>query len=177
VCDVCGLQRATLLAAQLTTRSAADADYERSIAMFLHATAAAELHERPDIAVKWVHASELCLTDEGVCRDRDGTRVRCVWKSAPWNSLLHLIDGASAAAESSGGHGAERDVLRKLLFSPDVHVYQVSGTLAIRPLPSLLLSAHVTLSTLPAMRSLCGLLSSTTPIFLPSCAAASPTAA
>ena len=177
MCDVCGMQRTMSLAAQLTTRSAADAEYERSIAVFLHATAAEELKDRPDIAVKWVHVSELCLTDEGVCRDRDGTRVRCVWKSAPWHSLLHLLDGASATTESSGGHGAQHDVLRKLLFSPDVHVYQVSGSFASLLLPLRLLSPQVTPSTPPAMLSLCGLPSSTAPIFLLSCAAASPTAA
>ena len=159
------------------THSAADAEHERSIAMFMHATAVEGLKDRPDITIKWVNASELQLSDEGVCRDGDGTRVRCVWKSAPWRSLLHLFDldeasGASGQSVASDGHGAQHRILRKLVFSQDVHVYQVSGLLA----SFFIRLKNDTPSPYP-IPSLCGPHSLTARTFCPSCAPASPMAA
>jgi hypothetical protein len=95
----------------LTRRSATEAEYERSIAIFLHATAVEGLKELPDISIKWVQASELSITDDGIIRDREGTRVRCVWKSASWR---HLVSAKQPA------------IVDELLFSPEVHVYQAS---------------------------------------------------
>ena len=91
-------------------RSAPDAEHERSIAMFLHATAVEGLKDAPGIAVKWVQASELLVSDDGILRDREGTRVRCAWKTAPWRYICTLPPSA---------------VTSKLFYSQDVHVYQV----------------------------------------------------
>ena len=79
--------------------------------MFLHATAAEGLKELPDISIKWVQASELSAADDGVIRDREGIRVRCVWKSASWRYLVSVKQPA---------------IVDELLFSPEVHVYQAS---------------------------------------------------
>ena len=93
------------------TCSAADAEYERSIAMFLHATAVEGLKLLPDISIKWVQTSDLHVADDGAIRDGEGTRVRCVWKSASWRYLCSHQQPA---------------IIEKLLYSPDVHVYQAS---------------------------------------------------
>jgi hypothetical protein len=92
-------------------RSAPDAEYERSIAMCLHATAVEGLKHLPDVTVKWVQASELHVSADGILRDADDVRVRCVWKTAPWRYLCTLKPST---------------VTEKLFYSPDVHVYQVN---------------------------------------------------
>jgi hypothetical protein len=79
--------------------------------MFLHATAVEGLKELSGISIKWVQASELSVTDDGAIRDREGTRVRCVWKSASWRYLVSVKQPA---------------IVEELLFSPEVHVYQAS---------------------------------------------------
>ena len=97
------------------SRSAADADHERSIAMFLHAIAAVSLKASPGITIKWVAASELSVADDGVVQDGDGVRVRCVWKSASWRNLCSY---------------QQTETVERLLFSPEVQVYQASRVLA-----------------------------------------------
>jgi hypothetical protein len=109
-CNACGLCD---VRSHVTFCSDADAEYERSIAMFLHATAAEGLADKPDVSVKWVHSRDLNVSDDGTIRDLEGVRVRCVWKSASWRYLCSV---------------PQPDIVAKLLYSPQVHVYQVPST-------------------------------------------------
>jgi hypothetical protein len=81
--------------------------------MFLHATAAEGLADKPDVSVKWVHSRDLNVSDDGTIRDLEGVCVRCVWKSASWRYLCSV---------------PQPDIVAKLLYSPQVHVYQVPST-------------------------------------------------